>query len=164
MNAFNWPVSNTRHLQPKKYLPPDLRRLGLALGEEICVAFAGDTYLITVAPLEGETGLRADYLHYHLDRVVALMRAVPGGKRPAVLAAQRRLLDETDLNQVEVALIFHLVEAQLPSLDPMPMGNDDGHVVADFLEVRSAVLRGRIRDFFRSAITAGALQPWCAPQ
>ncbi|WP_458764620.1 hypothetical protein [Cupriavidus basilensis] len=164
MSAFNWPVSNTRSLQPSKYLPPDLRKLILALGGEIRVAFAGATYLITPAPLEGETGLRADYLHYHLDRVVALLRTLPSSERPAVLANQCRLLGETDLTHDEVGLICHLVEAHLPRLEPAPMDDGDGHVVADLLEVRGAVLRGRVRDFFRCAITAGVLQPWRVPQ
>ncbi|MCY1312104.1 hypothetical protein D9M70_624960 [compost metagenome] len=93
--------------------------------------------------------------------MVALLRTLPSGERPAVLADQcRRLLRETDLNHGEVGLIGHLVEAHLPRLEPAPMDDGDGHVVADLLEVRGAVLRGRVRDFFRNAITAGVLQPW----
>lgn len=164
MSAFNWPVSVTRSLQPSKYLPPDLRKLVLALGGDIRVAFAGAKYSVTPAPLEGETGLRADYLHFHLDRVVALLRMAPGSERPAVLADQCRLLGETDLNHDEIALLRHLVESHLPHLEPVPMNDGDGHVVADLLEVRGAILRGRVRDFFRNAVTAGALQPCRAPQ
>jgi hypothetical protein len=160
MSAFNWPVSNTRHLQPGKYLSPDLRKLVHALRMEVRVAFAGGTYLVTPAPLEGETGLRADYLHYHLDRVVALMRTLGDAARPAALADQRRLLGTTDLTNDEVDLICHLVQAQLSGLEPAPMDDGDGHMVADLLDVRGAVLRGRVRDFFRSAVALGALQPW----
>lgn len=164
MSAFNWPVSRSGHLQPGKYLPPDLRKLSHALGIAVRVAFAGGTYRVSPAPVEGEMGLRADYLHYHHDRVLALMRTMASDKRPAALADQRRRLGETDLNDDEVGLICHLVETKLPGLEPAPMDNGDSHVVADYLDVRGAVLRGRVREFFRSAIRLGALQPWDIPQ
>jgi len=164
MSAFNWPVSDSGHLQPGKYLPPDLRKLSHALGIAVRVAFGGGTYLVTPAPVEGETGLRVDYLHYHRDRVLALMRTLARDARPAALADQRWRLGETDLNEDEIGLICHLVEMQLPDLDPTPMDDGDGHVVADYLDVRGAVLRGRVREFFRSAITLGALKPWRVSQ
>lgn len=128
------------------------------------MAFAGDTYVVSPAPVEGESGLRVDYLHYHHDRLMALMRTMAADRRPAAMASQRPRLDETDLNTDEIDLIFHLVETQLPGLDPAPIGNDDSHVAADLLDVRGAVLRGRVRDFFRGAITVGVLKPWRAPQ
>jgi len=56
-------------------------------------------------------------------------------------------------------LICHLVETQLPQLTPTPMDDDDGHAIADHLDVRGAVLRRRVRDFFRGAVVLGALEP-----
>ncbi|BDB27329.1 hypothetical protein CTP10_R47340 [Cupriavidus sp. P-10] len=164
MSAFNWPVSISGHVLPGKYLPPDLRKLSHAMGIALPVAFAGHMYVVSQAPVEGETGLRADYLQYHHDRLLALMRTMPSDERPAALARQRRQLGETDLNDDEVILICHLIETQLPGLEAGPMDNGDCHVMADDLDVRGAVLRGRVREFFRSAVTLGTLQPWRVSQ
>jgi hypothetical protein len=114
--------------------------------------------------VEGEAGMRADYLQYHHDRLLALMRTLAHEERPAVLAQQCVRLGETDLSDAEIDLIGHRVGAQLAELDPVPLSRHDGHVLADHLDVRGAVLRGRVRDFYHSAITLGALRPWATPQ
>lgn len=163
MSIFHWPVSDSAHLQPGKYLSADLRRLSHSLGITVRLSLLGDTY-VAPAPVEGESGLRAEYLHYHLDRVMALMRVVAGNERLALLASQQRQLQETDLTDEEVGLICYLVETKLPELKPSPMADDDGHAIADHLDVRGANLRRRIRDFFRGAVTLGALKPCHAAQ
>ncbi|MCY1282093.1 hypothetical protein D9M68_358950 [compost metagenome] len=164
MSAFNWPVSHSPHLLPGKYLPANLRRLSQALGCEVRIAFAGGTYLASTAPIEGEADMRADYVQYQVDRLLALMRTMADDQRSASLAQQFQRLRETDLGNEEVELIGHLVAARLPALDPAPLDEHASHMLADHLEVRGAVLRGRVRDFFGRAITLGALRPWAEPR
>jgi hypothetical protein len=126
--------------------------------------FAGKTYRISSAVVEGETGMRADYLQYYRDWLLGVMRTLAPDARVDALTQQCAQLRETDLSDDEIDLLGHLVEGQLSELDPAPIGQQAGHALADHLEVRGAILRGRVRDFYHGAIIVGALRPWDTTQ